>query len=98
MTYSINTRQTKKGLAFDLYFRWNGQRYRPLLGYNLTKQQADVAAIAMIAKIQAKEQPLACRPSIPSTFGEFLPCFWQTMLIKKRFDLRRPESIIETHL
>jgi hypothetical protein len=34
----IRTRQTKRnGVAFDLYYRWKGQRYRPLLGYNLTK-------------------------------------------------------------
>lgn len=35
---------------------------------------------------------------VAPTLREFLPLYWQTMRIKKRFDLRRPESIIETHL
>jgi hypothetical protein len=56
MAYTIKTRRTQKGMAFDLYVRWKGQRYRPLLGYNLTKEQAEEAAIAMIAKIQRNGQ------------------------------------------
>lgn len=97
MAYVINKRPTKKGLAFDLYFRWKGVRYRPLLGYNLTKAQADEAAIVMIAKIQ--QGAIADTPSPASiTFKGFLPLYWQTMRVKKRFDLARPESIIETHL
>jgi hypothetical protein len=54
MSYKITKRSTLKGPAFDLYFRWKGKRYRPLLGYNLSKEQAEQAAIAMIAKIQAQ--------------------------------------------
>jgi len=97
MAYVINKRPTKKGLAFDLYFRWRGVRYRPLLGYNLTKAHADEAAIVMIAKIQQGER--ADTPSPASiTFKGFLPLYWQTMRVKKRFDLARPASIIETHL
>jgi len=97
MTYTITTRQTKAGTAFDLYVRWKGQRYRPLLGYNLTKEQAEQAAIAMIAKIQQPDHPSTPRAMSPM-FKDFLPLYWQTMRVKKRFDLRRPESIIETHL
>jgi integrase len=98
MKYRITARKMKKGVASDLYVRWKGTRYRPLLGYNLTKEQAEQAAIAMIAKIQRGESgPTAARPEAP-TLKEFLPVLWQTMRVKKRFDLRRPESIIETHL
>ena len=97
MSYSITTRRIKKGLASYLYVRWKGQRYRPLLGYNLTKEQGEQAAIAMIAKIQRSEQPATPQVSSP-TFAEFLPLFWQTMRVKKRFDLARPESILNTHL
>ncbi|BFU94320.1 MAG: hypothetical protein NTNFB02_10420 [Nitrospira sp.] len=98
MKYSITTRPTNKGLAFDLYVRWKGQRYRPLLGYNLTKEQADEAAIAMIARIQREATaPPATRSTAP-TLKEFLPLYWQTMRVKKRVDLRRPASVIETHL
>ncbi len=81
MAYVINKRPTKKGLVFDLYFRWKGIRYRPLLGYNLTKEQAEGAAIAMIAKIQQNEQHVA-RPNVSPTFADFLPLYWQTMRVK----------------
>jgi hypothetical protein len=98
MNYSITKRQTKVGIAFDLYVRWQGKRYRPLLGYDLTKQQAEEAAIAMIARIQQKDASPAPARSTSWTFKEFLPLYWQTMRIKNRFDLARPESVIETHL
>ena len=97
MAYTINTRPSKKGLAFDLYFRWKGVRYRPLLGYDLTKEQAEEAAIAMMAKIQRNEQQITPRQVSPF-FKDFLPLYWQTIRVKKRFDLARPQSIIETHL
>ena len=98
MNYTVTTRQTKTGVAFDLYVRWKGKRYRPLLGYNLTKEEADQRAIALIAKIQQGELQQTAGPSRSLTLQEFLPLFWQTMHVKKRFDLRRPESILETHL
>jgi integrase len=94
--YTITTRPTKKGVAFDLYVRLNGRRERPLLGYNLTKEEADNAAEDMIAKL--KKQAILPTPSTFPVFKDFIPVFWQTMRVKKRFDLRRPESIIETHL
>jgi hypothetical protein len=97
MKFTIRTRQTKKGVAFDLYVRWKSQRYRPLLGYNLTKEQAEQTAIAMIAKIQHPSQPGLPQPG-SVTFKDFLPLYWQTMRVRNRFDLRRPESVIETHL
>ncbi len=98
MHYTITTRRTKIGLAFDLYVRWKGQRYRPLLGYNLTKDQAEEAAITMIAKIQQGTPSVVSSPAASPTFIDFLPLYWQTMHVKKRFDLARPESIIDTHL
>jgi len=98
MTYSITTRQTKKGVAFDLYIRWKGKRHRPLLGYDLSKEQAENAAIAMIAKIHRGEPSAVAPAPISPTLKAFLPLFWQTMHVKKRFDLARPESVIETHL
>ncbi len=98
MKYSITTRKTQKGVASDLYVRWKGQRYRPLLGFDLTKEQAEQAAIAMIAKIQ-QPKPVPVSPrAVSPFFKDILPLYWQTMRVKKRFDLARPESIIETHL
>ena len=55
MAYTITKRRTNKGLAFDLYFRWKGQRYRPLLGYDLSPDQAQQCAIDLIHKIQTQE-------------------------------------------
>jgi integrase len=98
MNYSITKRRTNTGVAFDLYVRWRGKRYRPLLGYNLTKEQAEQAAIAMIARIQQNEPSPFPAQSTSPIFEGFLPLYWQTMKVKKRFDLARPESVIETHL
>jgi hypothetical protein len=50
MAYTITKRRTTKGIAFDLYFRWKGQRYRPLLGYDLSPDQAQQCAIELIHK------------------------------------------------
>jgi hypothetical protein len=72
MSYTINKRRTQKGLAFDLYYRWKGQRYRPLLGYDLSPDEAEQLAIAMISTIHRGEQappsrsPASTLRSIPS--------------------------------
>ncbi len=52
----------------------------------------------MIAKIQQNEPAPSPLASSSPTFKDFLPLYWQTMRVKKRFDLARPESVIETHL
>jgi hypothetical protein len=97
MAYKITTRQTKAGTAFDLYVRWKGERYRPLLGYNLTKGQAEEAAIAMIAKIQS--QPAASESRQESrTLRDLVPLFWDSFTLKKRVDRMRPKGILENHL
>ncbi len=97
MTYKITTRQTKAGTAFDLYVRWKGQRYRPLLGHNLTKQQAEEAAIAMIAKIQTQFALPHIREATHS-LRDLLTLFWDSFAVKKRVDRVRPKGIIENHL
>ena len=97
MAYSINKRRTQKGLAFDLYYRWKGQRYRPLLGYDLSPDEAEQLAIAMISTIHRGEQSPPSR-SRAATLRDFLPIYWQALRVKNRVDLRRPEIILETHL
>ena len=97
MGYTIHARPTKKGLAFDLYYRWMGQRYRPLLGYDLTKDEVERLAIEMIAKIHRGDCAPPVRPAAP-TLRAFLPTYWQALRVKQRVDLRRPETILETHL
>ena len=97
MNYTITTRQTKTGIAFDLYVRWKGQRYRPLLGYNLTKEQAEKAAISMIAKIQAGHQEKNVQLN-QRTLKDLVPLFWNSFEVKKRIDRIRPKGILENHL
>ncbi len=97
MAYTITKRHTKKGLAFDLYFRLRGVRYRPLLGYNLTKQQAEEAAIAMTAKIQTQSALPRSREST-HTLRDLLTLFWDSFAVKKRVDHVRPKGILENHL
>lgn len=89
--------QSKNGLAFDLYFRWKGQRYRPLLGYNLTKDQAEAAAIAMIAKIQTPPVTPEGRQD-RHTLRDLVPLFWDNFTLKKRIDRVRPKGILENYL
>ncbi len=97
MAYTINKRFTEKGIAVDLYYRWNGQRYRPLLGYNLSSEEAERRAIEMISKIHRGERSQAERCSSIS-LNDFLPTYWQALRVKHRVDLRRPGTILETHL
>ena len=97
MSYTITKRRTQKGLAFDLYYRWKGQRYRPLLGYDLTPEEAEQLAISMISTIHRGEQAPPSRTPA-STLRAFLPTYWQALRVKNRVDLRRPEIILETHL
>jgi integrase len=102
MEIKIHTRPTKsQGTAFDLYFRWQGKRYRPLLGYDLTNEEAERLAVKMVAKIQSGQSPeFAPAQQVASspTLKAFLPVYWQSMKIKNRLDLRRPEIAIEIHL
>ena len=97
MKYTITTRYTKSGTAFDLYVRWKGQRYRPLLGYNLTKDQAEEAAIAMIAKIHSAPATSDSRED-RQTLRDLVPLFWDSFFLKKRVDRERPKGILENHL
>lgn len=84
-------------MAFDLYFRWKGVRYRPLLGYNLTKEQAEETAIAMITKIQGQSDA-SHRIHGTRTLRDLLPLYWDSFNVKKRVDRARPLGILENHL
>ena len=97
MTYTITTRQTKIGTAFDLYVRWIRKRYRPLLGYNLTQEEADQRAIALIAEIQAGPQTTPVQHA-PRTLRDLVPLFWHSFDVKHRIDRVRPKGIINQHI
>src|SRR5262249_26967475 len=78
-------------------YRWKGNRYRPLLGYDLTNEQVEQAAIAMIAKIQAQafQTSTPCRQR---TVRDLVPLFWESFTVKKRVDRVRPRGILDNHL
>lgn len=97
MAYKITKRRTQKGIAFDLYYRWQGQRYRPVLGFDLCPDEAERRAIAMITKIHSGVHALTNPISSP-TFLEFVPVYRQALNVSQRVDLRRPEVILQCHL
>ena len=93
MEIIITRRRTKRqGLAFDLDYRWRGQRYRPLLGYDLTPAEAQQRAIEMIQKIQATAPQHAQTARQAPTVRDLLPLFWEIFQVKKRLDRTRPVS------
>ena len=95
--YSIKTRSTKRhGLAFDLDYRWQGKRFRPLLGYSLTNEEAERRAFELIAKIQQGPPKQQSQGSI--TLHDIVPIYWKAFKIKNRVDRVRPEGIIQLHL
>jgi integrase len=97
MAYKIHTRKTKKGVAFDLDYRWKNVRYRPLLGYDLIPDEAEQEAIAMIAKIHAGPSRAEDRRG-EATLRELTSLFWDSFDVKKRIDRVRPKGILENHL
>ncbi len=102
----IKTRATKRtGLAFDLYYRWKGQRYRPLLGFDLTPEEAEERAAAMIQKIQHGMQSSPMSPPTKTTppptgphLQDVIQLYWDSFVIKGRVDAVRPQQIITLHL
>jgi hypothetical protein len=74
--FTIKERRTvRNGMAFDLYYRWKGIRYRPLLGYNLTLEEAQREAFSMIQKIHAGKFQMVLEKG-DSTFEDLLPLYW----------------------
>jgi len=96
---SIKTRMTKRhGLAYDLYYKWKGQRNRPLLGYNLSNEEAERRASDMVRKIQAGKQPTSSTDKPVTTLRDILPIYRQILEVKTRVDQARPHGILENHL
>ena len=102
----IKTRSTKRnGIAFDLYYRWKGQRYRPLLGFNLTPEEAEERATVMIRKIQGglpdTPMPAITKASTISKgphLHDVVHLYWDSFAIKGRVDAVRPRQIFDLHL
>jgi integrase len=87
----------RRGLATHLYYVWKSVRYRPLLGYDLTMEEEERLAVAMIQWIQAQADK-AHKTEDTATLKDILPLFWQSFERKRRVDNVRPRGIIENHL
>lgn len=97
----INTydRKNASGLATYLDFRWKGERHRPLLGYDLTEEQKDKLAIAMVDRIQNPPAVITPMTALGETLAEFAErIYYRTLTTKKRIDLTRPKGIVKKHL
>ena len=68
-----------------------------LLGYNLSKEQAEQAAIAIIAKIQAAPSQQD-RKAGDRCINDLIPLFWDSFDFKRRIDRIRPKGIIVNYL
>ncbi|GJL52910.1 MAG: hypothetical protein NPIRA02_00420 [Nitrospirales bacterium] len=96
----IRTRRTQRhGVAHDLDYRWQGKRYRPLLGYNLSPKEAERRAFDLIKRIQRGESG-ATREAVMATFTfrDALPLFWNSFEARGRIDQVRPRGIIDHYL
>ncbi len=103
MNLILRTRVTKRhGIAWDLDVRIGGRRYRPTIGYNLTREEAERRAVAMVERIQrqlAGVRDPAGKPASGSvTLEAVAPLFWKAFALKGRVDRVRPEGIMHNHL
>ncbi|GJL53936.1 MAG: hypothetical protein NPIRA02_10680 [Nitrospirales bacterium] len=109
--FKIITRRKKKGLAYHLYLpldkKPHGQqraRTTPLLGYDLTQEQAYSLAVAKIREIREapKSGPFESRRGSQGrgarTLRDGIALYWQMMTLQNRVDFARPQSIIANHL
>lgn len=97
----INTydRRNASGLATYLDFRWKGDRHRPLLGYDLSKEEKDRLAIAMVEQIQNPPRITTATTAAGETLAAFAErIYYRTLRTKKRIDLNRPKGIVKKHL
>lgn len=96
--YTLKRRPTKThGVAVDLYFRWQGVRYRPCLGYDLSGEEAQRRAITMIQRIQVGQRAEACWPTVP-TLSDITALYWRAFELRGRVDGERPAIAIQHHL
>ena len=98
---NIKRGQTPRGICSILDYRYGGLRYRPVLGYDLTTEQEQAAAIEVMVAIQVNvglqaPQVNSSRQSV--TFCEFAPRYIAYLEAKKLKALERPLTILNRHL
>lgn len=92
----ITRTMTPRGMRSDLYFRYRGIRYRPVLGYDLTADQEHEAMVQIVASVQAHVGGVAGSPGL--TLAEFAPKYLDKLASKQLMALDRPTTILHRHL
>ena len=97
--FKIKERYTKKkGIAYDLYFRWKGQRYEPNLGHNLKPHEALIKARQMVDWIVRGEMKVYAGTGRGISFKQAVDLYWQMFRLQERVDSDRATNIIDNHL
>lgn len=99
--YKIRRRVTKtRGIAIDLEYWYEGVRFRPTLGYDLTNDAIDTAAAEMVLKIQRGEaDQLQERSAARSmTMADFKAAYLDELRERRVADIHRAEKVIDTYL
>lgn len=99
--YKIRRRSTKtRGIAIDMEYWYQNERYRPTLGYDLSADAIDKAASEMVVKIQNGTASGQIAP--PSrgamTMAEFKPAYLYELRERQVADLTRATKVLETYL
>jgi hypothetical protein len=94
----VRPRKCAAGTAYNLDYLYNGVRYRPRLGINLTKEQQTQMALEAVNGIHQGISAGPCHSGDRVTLEQFLPTYWQAFKAKGRVDMVRPEGIINNHL
>ncbi|MDO9119800.1 MAG: hypothetical protein Q7U39_17720, partial [Nitrospira sp.] len=99
--FKIRRRPTKtRGVAIDLEYWFEGERYRPTLGYDLSADAIDKAASEMVLQIQsgAVSGELAPPPRGGMTMAAFKPAYLDELRERRVADIHRAEKVIDTYL
>lgn len=98
---NIRRTPTSKGTRSVLTYWYQGIRYRPFLGLNLSADKERDAALKIITAIHQntaeKQSPKACAPESP-TFGSFIPTYLQYLKAKRRDADGRNQHALTLHL
>ncbi len=92
----ISRTMTPRGLRSDLFFRYRGVRYRPVLGYNLTRDQEQEAVLQIMETVQSRIGPPSGAQGL--TLAEFTPKYLAKLQSKGLRALDRPTTILHRHL
>lgn len=93
---TITRTVTPRGTRSDLYYRYRGVRYRPVLGYNLTSDQEHEALGRVLAAIQTHAGAAPGAQGI--TFAAFVPKYLAKLRGKNLIAFDRPKTILNRHL